>query len=65
MCIDCLSKNKVKVEIYPKMALLIKTEIIGSVFVPFLCLEFLQMSKVFLFLNLTIIEWDTQYISEL
>ena len=52
MCVDCLSKNKVKVEIYPKMALLIKTEITGSVFVPFLCLEFLQ-------LNLTTIEWDT------
>ena len=52
MCVDCLSKNKVKVEIYPKIALLIKTEITGSVFVPFLCLEFLQ-------LNLTTIEWDT------
>ena len=59
MCVDCLSKNKVKVEIYPKMALLVKSEIIGSVFVPFLCLEFLQMSKVLLFLNLTITEWDT------
>ena len=59
MCVDCLSKNKVKVEIYPKMALLALTEIIGSVFVPFLCLEFLQMSKVLLFLNLTITEWDT------
>ena len=41
------------------MALLVKTEILGSVFVPFLCLEFLQMSKVLLFLNLTITEWDT------
>ena len=59
MCVDYFSKNKVKVEIYPKMALLIKTEIVGSVFVPFLCLELLQMSKVFLFLNLTILEWDT------
>ena len=59
MCVDCLSKNKVKVEIYPKMALLVKSEIIGSVFDPFLCLEFLQMSKVLLFLNLTITEWDT------
>ena len=53
---DCLSKNKVKVEICPEMALLIKTEIIGRIFIPFLCLEFLQMSKVFLFLNLTVIE---------
>ena len=59
MCVDCLSKNKVKVKIYPKMTLLVKTEIIGSVFVIFLCLEFLQKSKVLLFLNLTIIEWDT------
>ena len=59
MCVDCLSKNKVKVDIYPKIALLVKTEKIGSVFVPFLSLEFLQMSKVLLFLNLTITEWDT------
>ena len=26
MCIDCLSKYEVKVEIYPKMALLIETD---------------------------------------
>ena len=59
LCADCLSKNKVKVEIYPKIALLIKAEIIGSMYVPFLCFEFLQMSKVILFLNLTKIKQDT------
>ena len=26
VCIDCLSKNEIKVEIYPSMALLIKTD---------------------------------------
>ena len=46
------------------MALLIKREIIVGVFVPFLWLEMLVVSKLFLLINLNIIERDTQSISE-
>ena len=35
VCVDCLSKNEIKVEIYPSTALLIKTDDFG-VFVTFL-----------------------------
>ena len=56
---SCLSKKKVKVEVYPKMALLIKTEVSGGVFITSLSLETSQISKLLLFLNLIIREWDT------
>ena len=46
------------------MALVIKREIIVGVFVTFLLLEMLGVSKLFLLINLNIIERDTQSISE-
>ena len=46
------------------MALVIKREIIVGVFVTFLLLEMLGVSKLFLLINLNIIERDTQSISQ-
>ena len=46
------------------MALLIKREIIVGVFIPFLWLEILGVSKLFLLINLNKIERDAQSISE-
>ena len=46
------------------MALLIKREIIVGVFIPFLWLEMLGVSKLFLLINVNIIERDAQSISE-
>ena len=46
------------------MALVIKREIIVGVFVTFLWLEMLGVSKLFLLINVNIIERDTQSISE-